>query len=252
MLTPAIGLVLAIPMVASTPPHRIVLPSPRTVTVRLIYEKGAGSGVIVARRGQRYLVLTNYHVVNDAYDKSKPYIVHTFDGRQHRGHYLARVGGLDAAFVVFSARESYPVARLGRADRLAPNSNLTAVGFPNWVMLSPNLVENTMPKGFQAYTETQGSFRQLIPAQHGLREGYRLGYSNDVQIGMSGGAIFSSDNLLVGINGRLKQPFQEQTAYQLESGAYPTAKDYEAMRSLSWGIPIEALLSDIQRHKEGL
>lgn len=232
--------------------RRIVLPTPKTVTVRLSYDNGAGSGVIVGRKGNRYLVLTNYHVVDDAYDKGKPYTVLTFDGRRYPGRYLGRVERLDAAFVLFTANDSYPVARLGRAQDLSPNAGLVAVGFPNWVMLHPNLIENTQPKGFQAYRETKGTFYRLLPMGESLQEGYRLGYSNDVQNGMSGGAIFSTDNLLVGINGKLKHPMYGQASYQLESGAQPTGKLYESLRSFSWGIPIEALLNDINRYRERL
>lgn len=232
---------------------RIVLPTPRTVTVRLSYDNGAGSGVIVAKRGDRYLVLTNYHVVDDAYEKNKPYTVLTFDGRQYTGRYLARVGKLDAAFVVFRANLDYPIARLGRAQSLSPNTKLMAVGFPNWVMLNPNLIENTRPKGFQAYRETIGLFHRLITNdRESLQEGYRLGYTNDVQNGMSGGAIFSSDNLLVGINGRLKNPIYGQASYELESGSRPTVKLYESLRNFSWGIPIEAVIHDIKKHTERL
>jgi S1-C subfamily serine protease len=231
---------------------RVVLPNPKTVTVRIAYTDGAGSGVIVARKDNRFLVLTNYHVVDDAPSKRQPYTVHTFDGKRYMGQYWGRVGNLDAAFIVFSADQTYPVARLGRSSALAPDATLTAVGFPNWIMLSRDLIRNTIDQGFQAYTETNGNFRKLLSPKESLQEGYRLGYSNDVQNGMSGGAIFSSDNLLVGINGRLKNPVYEVQAYRLESGATPSIQSYESMRNLSWGIPIESLLDEINKYKQRL
>ncbi|MCP2727067.1 serine protease [Limnofasciculus baicalensis] len=51
--------------------------------------------------------------------------------------------------------------------------------------------------------------------------GYRLGYTNEIVEGMSGGPIFNSKGLLVGINGRMKYGEPAFGIYGFEDGTQP-------------------------------
>ena len=61
----------------ATNPSEIV----RQITVRILTNPGTGSGVIVARHGQKYTILTNNHVVDNT--RNSQYMVLTADGHTH-------------------------------------------------------------------------------------------------------------------------------------------------------------------------
>ena len=76
----------------------------------------------------------------------------------------------------------------------------------------------------------------LLPKS--LPQGYSLGYTNEVKIGMSGGPIFNAKGFLVKINGRGKYRDPNFGVYAFEDGNEPTAELLEKMVKSSWGIPI--------------
>ena len=75
-----------------------------------------------------------------------------------------------------------------------------------------------------------------------LAQGYRLGYTNDIAVGMSGGPIFNSQGLLIGINGRVKNRDPDFGVYAFEDGTEPSGRMLEQMVNSSWGIPISTYL----------
>ncbi|MEZ2229784.1 MAG: hypothetical protein ACBR12_15185 [Microcoleus sp.] len=75
-----------------------------------------------------------------------------------------------------------------------------------------------------------------------LTQGYSLGYTNEVKIGMSGSPIFNAKGLLVGINGRGKYRDPNFGVYAFEDGSEPTPELLEKMVKSSWGIPISIYL----------
>ena len=68
--------------------------------------------------------------------------------------------------------------------------------------------------------------------------GYQLGYTNNVENGMSGGPVIDAQGRLIGINGRLKHPFIGINAYVFTDGSMPSKKQFLQMETLSWAIPI--------------
>ena len=59
-----------------------------------------------------------------------------------------------------------------------------------------------IPAGAQVWAVARGFVELLLPKS--LPQGYGLGYTNEVKIGMSGGPIFNAKGFLVAINGRGK------------------------------------------------
>jgi len=82
--------------------------------VRIDFASGNGSGVIVARKGNTYYVLTAEHVVRD----EGKYEVVTHDGRRYGVNYdrVKFMPGADLAVLEFKSRETYQVATLRNYD----------------------------------------------------------------------------------------------------------------------------------------
>ena len=71
-----------------------------------------------------------------------------------------------------------------------------------------------------------------------MSEGYGLGYTNEIEQGMSGGPVLNESGQVVGINGRLKYPLQGIDGFTFADGTKPSIKLFKQMEALSWAIPI--------------
>jgi S1-C subfamily serine protease len=207
----------------------------RLVTVRILTNPGVGSGVIIARRGQTYTVLTCEHVVADSRDNR--YTVMTADGRSHTAVWRrsTQFGDADLALVQFTSSQSYQVAVMG-SKTLSIGDTVYASGFPNWHWINKSTIENTRKLGILAFRVKKGTVG-MLPALS-LPEGYRIGYTNDIENGMSGGPVLDSNGQVVGINGRLKYALQGIGAYTFANGTVPSQELFQQMQALSWAIPI--------------
>lgn len=207
----------------------------RLVTVRIFTEPGAGSGVIIARQGQTYTVMTCEHVVADS--QSSRYTVLTADGITHPAQRkFIKHQGVDLAIVQFESKKLYRVAALGNSDTLSTGEQVYASGFPNYQFLSRNDIEDTRNWGTRAFRFTKGEFSLRL--QRSLPAGYRLGYTNEVEQGMSGGPVFNESGQVIGINGRLKYPLQGIDVFTFADGTKPSVELFQQMEALSWAIPI--------------
>ncbi|MEG4572411.1 serine protease [Microcoleus sp. N3A4] len=194
----------------------------RQTAVRIQTGKSSGSGTIVRRQGQTYTVLTNWHVV--AFNRGDRTIV-TGDGLIHRSLGVPkRLGDTDLAIALFRSAIEYKVAPIG-ASPAAVGEPLLAAGFP---------------AGAEVLTVARGFVELLLSKS--LPQGYSLGYTNEVKIGMSGGPIFNAKGFLVGINGRGKYREPDFGVYAFEDGSEPTPELLEKMVKSSWGIPISIYL----------
>ena len=90
-------------------------------------------------------------------------------------------------------------------------------------------------------------FVELLQSKS-LPQGYSLGYTNEVKIGMSGDPIFNAKGFLVGINGRSKYRDPDFGVYTFEDGSEPTPELLEKMVKSSWGIPISIYLQFVSSH----
>jgi serine protease Do len=208
----------------------------RQVAVRIFSNSSAGSGVIINRQGQVYTVLTCEHVLNEK--DSNNYTVLTSDGRTYPAKKLpyTQFGDKDLAIIQFTSPQSYQVVEMGNSDALAMGETVYAAGFPNWYWINPKAIESTRDWGNRAFRVTRGNVEMI--SERSLPRGYQLGYTNEVEHGMSGGPVLDGNGRLIGINGRLKFPPQGIAVYRFADGTMPAAAVFQRMESLSWAIPI--------------
>lgn len=205
----------------------------RLTAVRILTPTASGSGAIVRQQGQVYTVLTSWHVV--AF--SQQHTIIAPDGQKYRllGAPL-QLGNADLAIVQFRSFTTYQVTRLS-SESLTIGEPVFAAGFP---MYRGGSSSTTFDQGIRAFRFTQGVVSVLPPKS--LAQGYRLGYTNDIAVGMSGGPIFNSQGLLIGINGRVKNRDPDFGVYAFEDGTEPSEAMLEQMVNSSWAIPISTYL----------
>jgi tetratricopeptide (TPR) repeat protein len=166
----------------------------RQVTVQ-IDGQAPGSGVIIARQGQTYFVLTAEHVVATADE----YEIITPDGKKHPLDYknVKKLPGLDLAVLTFTSPQSYRVVEMGDSSTLKD-------GAPTFISGFPLLGKDTTQTG---YRFTGGNL--LAQANQPLARGYGLAYVNNTFAGMSGGPVLNQQGQLVGIHGASKTDLPE-------------------------------------------
>lgn len=206
----------------------------RAIVVRILGKVGSGSGVIVQRQGQIYTILTNAHVVAA---EENSYTILTSDGKTHSGRWRRSIsfGSNDLALVQFASNRTYQVAVIGNSQTLNIGDPVYASGFPNWRLLNSTTLEDTRDWGLKAFQITEGNVEMLLDTP--LQQGYQLGYTNQVEQGMSGGPVLDRYGRLIAINGQLKHPLQGITAFIFADGTAPSATIFQQMESLSWAIP---------------
>ncbi len=236
-LTLLLGLASLPPIAQSVPPGPTPYqPDPasitdlaRQTTVRLLTTGASGSGVLIQRQGEIYTVLTSWHVL--AF--SDRHTLLTPDGRRYGLLRSPRqLGNTDLAIVQFASSIPYRIAPL-KTDPIYIGETVYAAGFP---MYQGQSLNPTFDQGIQGLRISPGIV-SLLPTK-ALYQGYRLGYSNDIVVGMSGGPIFNNQGLLVGINGRRKHSDPGFGVYAFEDGSEPDPDLLERMLNASWGIPI--------------
>lgn len=203
-------------------------------TVRIIKDNTAGTGTIVYQEGEIYTVLTSWHVVKT----DSAIQIMTADGQIYQLlQPPQQLGNFDLALVQFQSPDSHQVATVGREDPKV-GEQVFAAGFPLYQQSDRSI--DTIDLGIRAFRLTQGEVSFIPPKS--LPDGYHLGYTNDTQIGMSGGPIFNTQGLLVGVHGRGKYRDPAFGVYTFEDGSEPTPEMLETMINSSWGIPITTYL----------
>ena len=149
-----------------------------------------GSGIIVQHTGNRYFVLTNNHVVDNATQVS----VRLNDQRTYKATVLGKDPLKDLAMVAFDTSDSIPVAALGDSNSLEVGDIVLAVGNPfgytdTVTMGIVSALGRRGPPGQQPSTYT--SYIQTDAA---------------INQGNSGGALVNVDGQVVGINTWIAAP----------------------------------------------
>jgi tetratricopeptide (TPR) repeat protein/S1-C subfamily serine protease len=211
--------------IAQTAPEETLEQIAQRATVRITTGQNKGSGTIISKRDNTYLILTNNHVVRGAQSIQ----VQTFDGQT----YLAKV--VPNAFTI------------EQDLALLEITSTKTYSIPEIANFSPQLKSDTLTAGYGAssgkFQTSEGKVQQL-PTQ-ALKEGYQLGYSGEVVQGMSGGPVFDgADYKLIGINGRTAFPVVESYVY--EDGSKPSTAEVQQMRQVNWSIPIRTVLAQVQ------
>ncbi len=209
----------------------------KQITVRIFTEnKGEGSGVIIARQGQIYTVLTCEHILFES--KDNKYNILTADGQIHQGERQRspKFTNLDLALVEFTSDRIYVVSQIGNSEKINVGDIVYAAGFPNSHSINSGAIESTRNWGLKAFRFTTGNLGMV--SERSLLGGYQLGYSNDIEQGMSGGPLLDINAQLIGINGRFKNPLKGILVFTFTDGTKPSPELFEKMKSFSWAIPI--------------
>ncbi|MDZ8091571.1 MAG: tetratricopeptide repeat protein [Nostoc sp. DedQUE05] len=195
------------------------------ITVRVIGDNNGGSGTLLAKKGNTYLVITNSHVVREVNSIN----LQTSDGKTYSAQIVPNTNfdKFDLALSQFKSNQNYCV----------PKEITTSV---------PDTETPVMAAGYSSekgeIVFRKGTVQQI--ASRPLKEGYQIGYTSNIEQGMSGGVILNSHGELIGINGRSAYPILN-TGYVYPDGSRPTESEIKQMRKFSWGIPISTFLAQV-------
>ena len=172
-----------------------VSPIASTFTVRIdVSGGGNGSGVIIARDGNTYYVLTAWHVVSEP----RPYTVYTQDSRAHvvDSSYVERLSNYDLAVLRFTSHNNYELASIS-TERLVPRQPIHVSGWLNPLIEITNTSYQFIPGNLTGYAD---------PPEEG---GYSLIFQSSGFQGLSGGPILDAEHKVVGIIGRGARSLEE-------------------------------------------
>ncbi|KGG28594.1 hypothetical protein EV13_1507 [Prochlorococcus sp. MIT 0702] len=168
----------------------------KAITVRI---EGAtqGSGVLVKREGNRYTVLTAWHVVSGN-RPGEELAIFTPDGKEHQLEQgsVERLGQVDMAVLTFSSPGAYEVANVGDVNSVSSGNPIFVSGFP--------LPTSAVPTSIWRFLDG----KLIANATVAIPNGYQLLYSNPTLPGMSGGSVLNRQGKLVGIHGRSEKDDQ--------------------------------------------
>ena len=198
----------------------------RNITVKVTTQENGGSGVLIGKQDNSYLVLTNAHVIYGG----ETFELQTADGRTHQATLVSDSIGsqLDMVLLQFGSKQDYETATLS----------------PSQSALEPGVV--AFAGGYSAETGefVTSSGAVILLSDRALKDGYQIGYTSDIESGMSGGPILNDDLQLIGINGRSSFPILN-TGFIYEDGTQPSPEKIEQMRQYSWGVPTYTLLTQM-------
>ena len=172
----------------------------KDITV-LIEGATQGSGVLVARNGNTYTVLTAWHVVRDHKDSEELAITTSRQSQyQAESGSIERIGNLDLAILTFRSSETYPLAKTGDIKDINHGDILYVSGFPLYQSRTLNFQPGEV----------------VANAEVGIDQGYQILYDNLTWPGMSGGPVLNDEGELVGIHGRGER--DERRSSQVKTG----------------------------------
>ncbi len=157
-------------------------------TVRIESAHSPGSGVIIGKKGDTYLVLTAAHVLRD---RSEKYQVSLPDGSsQAINNIKIFPGQVDLAVGEFSSAQNYPISKMAKdSNEVGEGATVYVSGFP---------VTATIDLAVFNFTEGKVTANSNKP----LQDGYSLVYSNNTLPGHSGGPVWNDRGELVAIHGK--------------------------------------------------
>ncbi|TRV46922.1 MAG: tetratricopeptide repeat protein [Microcystis panniformis Mp_MB_F_20051200_S9] len=188
----------------------------RAFTVQIESSSEAnGSGVIIAREGNTYTVLTADHVLCEKVAEEKTcadftYTLVTSDGKTLPldKKTIIRQEGVDLAIFTFESSENYPIAEIANysPDRESP---VFVAGFPKigdkqagW-LFSGGAVKS-QEEGLLATRQSDFTITQSGASRgaSSLSGGYDMVYTSITFGGMSGGPVLNAAGQVIGIHGR--------------------------------------------------
>jgi tetratricopeptide (TPR) repeat protein/S1-C subfamily serine protease len=217
----------------TTSPEKIA----RQITVRVLVGDRFSSGTIIAKRGNRYTILTNAHVTS----KGSSYRITTPDGKTYPAKCAQPLKqGVctadrrnDLALLEFTSSHTYTVPTWGDSRNLTPGETIYSAGFP---FDRRDLQTNTGKVDIQTNKPLQG--------------GYQIGFNLVTEPGMSGGSLLNAQGQLIGIIGFSSYPILNE-GYQYQDGSQPAAGEIAQWRKSSFAIPL-ATVATIDRQYAAL
>ncbi|AKG24286.1 S1 family peptidase [Calothrix sp. 336/3] len=204
------------------------------ITVKVMSQDFLGSGIILQKKESVYTVLTNAHVLRAG---EAPYRIQTSDGQIWNAHIPKKYPSLkqnfaqghDLAVLTFHCdRQVYPVATFGKQPQVG--ESVFVAGFP--------YIEDSTHK--QKLVFNSGKISLLLPKP--LEGGYQIGYTNDIQKGMSGGPLLNQQGQVVGVNGMHAYPLWDSPSVFMD-GSEAEETLHKKINRLSWAVPIEKVIS---------
>ncbi|MGB3266097.1 MAG: trypsin-like peptidase domain-containing protein [Microcoleus sp.] len=156
------------------------------ITVLIEGEQNQGSGIIIAREGSTYYVLTAKHVIAGGGE----FKIVTPDRNSFRfdSSNTIQLPGVDLAIAPFVSSGNYEIAQLGDSKTVNVGEQVYVSGWPK-----PG---ETINRQIRQMTAGQISARERV------NDGYELIYTNPTRQGMSGGPILDVRGRVIGIHGR--------------------------------------------------
>lgn len=210
------------------------------ITVKIQAQNFLGSGIIVHRQDNKYLVLTNQHVLRAG---ESPFAIETADGKVYQGEVITpSTSSDDLALLSFiSESDRYKIASIGNSAQLQEGEEVFAAGFPANLITDSRVNKNSTSLQTRSdFNFTQGKVAVILDKP--LQQGYQIGYTNHVLKGMSGGPLLNRQGKVVGVNGRHAYPLWEAPDfYEDDSQLCPPLQELVTRSSLA--IPIEKALA---------
>jgi len=201
----------------------------RSISVKVLSAEVLGSGFLIKQQDEVYTVLTNEHVLRAG---DAPYRIQTPDGKIYQAEVPKNTEfkGNDLALLQFrSPRVAYAVAELGSSSTLTVGQKVFAAGF----------AEADEESRVGLFKFTSGQVSNVL--NKALEGGYQVGYTNDIEKGMSGGPLLNHWGKVIGVNGKHAYPIWNVTSvFQDGSKASPDLQ--ETINRFSWAVPIETVL----------
>jgi tetratricopeptide (TPR) repeat protein len=212
-----------------------------TITVQVNRPAGVGvglasdgSGFIIKREGNTYIVLTCNHVINPS-EGPKPVRIRTNDGLSHiinptsvKSLGTNTKGSNDLALFTFNSDKDYAVAELRSPNQTKLGSKAFIFGYP--VNNDLNRIAENRVYDFQSGTIWESKDANLSDG------GYSLQYAAQTAGGMSGGPVLDVDAKVIGVHGKADT---QTDVKQLQSGDQLTT---DIKSGISAAVPIESAI----------
>jgi serine protease Do len=151
---------------------------------------GMGSGVIVDKSGDKYYVLTNYHVIKG----SKSLSVTLADKSEYEAQIVGEDERKDIGLLVFETKENLPIAVLGNSDAIKVGDWVLAIGNPfGWQSSVTAGIVSALGRRLD-YNSRLYNISDFIQTDAGINPGN------------SGGALVNLNGEVIGINTWITSP----------------------------------------------
>ena len=218
----------------------------KEISVLVVWETSEGlsngSGVLIAREGNTYYVLTADHVVSNANESLK---IVTPDGQEYQVQAQKTFDGADLALLQFTSPKSYQIASIGDYYRGLEDRVVFVSGWPGSKQtVAENLESN---REFNAgYLLGYNSVNQARD-NRSFNNGWELVYSNFTTIGMSGSPILDTEGNLIGIHAGSESD-------QGRTSPVPQENNQEPIHDIGYslGVPIRTFLAKLEQSQTNI